>query len=722
VLLFFFFFFFSQRKTKTKKKQKKMLFFFFFFFFFFLSRDVSSHLSLHAPQQVIHLGGFSDAERQQFRDICHSNVVSTAKALLGAVKQFGYTVEKANEKYVAVVEAAALASELDSALAKAIQKLWRDSAVQQAFARYAEFQLSDSAKYYMDAVHRLAEPDFVPTDEDILRVRAKTTGITEITFQVDDAKFRLVDVGGQRSERKKWMHCFPARTTQLLTNAGFLFLDDVLARIEWRRDSSSLDSPKLIVADWRGLEVATYDPRTSTLVYRQPNAIVVNQRPDDMQFLVEFSSPAKLSSSLSKLCVITTDEHELYARSAALDRRSGEFCKVTAGALFDAVSDSTATTATVEFLAAATGGVAKRDTARWLAAHFGTHDVEQQAAILTAYGRELLHAERVDEWAFAQLDKHAVRCVVAGWLAVARATVDATADDDNNNYDSIFVSSDALRDDLVRLLIHGGYVTTFVFAFDARRRHGWRVSFAERDDATTTLRVNKRKGDKALVDNKRSSSSSGGGAVMRQVGSSDRTWCFDMSSAPLRNDGFVVARSVECVTRAEFHAAAGVRAARDDVGTAPVLLAASMPTIQGNCFDGVTAILFVVAMSEYDLMLYEDQTVRRMEESMKLFDEMCNSQIFIQTPLVLFLNKSDLFREKIKHVDLSVCFPEYKGGADFERACAFTKAKFEALNKQPQTKAIYPHVTCATDTENVQYVFNAVKDTLLTAALDDAGL
>jgi guanine nucleotide-binding protein G(i) subunit alpha len=153
-----------------------------------------------------------------------------------------------------------------------------------------------------------------------------------------------------------------------------------------------------------------------------------------------------------------------------------------------------------------------------------------------------------------------------------------------------------------------------------------------------------------------------------------------------------------------------------------VTLSASLPTIQGNCFDGVTAILFVVAMSEYDLMLYEDQTVRRMEESMKLFDEMCNSQIFIQTPLVLFLNKSDLFREKIKHVDLSVCFPEYKGGPDFERACAFTKAKFEALNKQPQTKAIYPHVTCATDTENVQFVFNAVKDTLLTAALDDAGL
>ncbi len=66
-------------------------------------------------------------------------------------------------------------------------------------------------------------------------------------------------------------------------------------------------------------------------------------------------------------------------------------------------------------------------------------------------------------------------------------------------------------------------------------------------------------------------------------------------------------------------------------------------------------------MSEYDLKLYEDESVNRMAESLKLFDDICNSKWFVETSIILFLNKSDIFREKIKKVDLSVCFPAYKG-------------------------------------------------------------
>ena len=66
-------------------------------------------------------------------------------------------------------------------------------------------------------------------------------------------------------------------------------------------------------------------------------------------------------------------------------------------------------------------------------------------------------------------------------------------------------------------------------------------------------------------------------------------------------------------------------------------------------------------MSEYDLKLYEDETVPRMDESLKLFDEICNSKWFVDTSIILFLNKSDIFKEKIRKVDLSVCFPNYKG-------------------------------------------------------------
>jgi len=55
---------------------------------------------------------------------------------------------------------------------------------------------------------RIAAEDFVPNEQDVLRSRARTTGITEICFSINDVRFRMVDVGGQRSERKKWIHCF----------------------------------------------------------------------------------------------------------------------------------------------------------------------------------------------------------------------------------------------------------------------------------------------------------------------------------------------------------------------------------------------------------------------------------------------------------------------------------------------------------------------------------
>ena len=50
-----------------------------------------------------------------------------------------------------------------------------------------------------------------------------------------------------------------------------------------------------------------------------------------------------------------------------------------------------------------------------------------------------------------------------------------------------------------------------------------------------------------------------------------------------------------------------------------------------------------------------------MHESMKLFDSICNNKWFMDTSIILFLNKKDLFAEKIKKSPLTTCFPEYMG-------------------------------------------------------------
>jgi len=140
-----------------------------------------------------------------------------------------------------------------------------------------------------------------------------------------------------------------------------------------------------------------------------------------------------------------------------------------------------------------------------------------------------------------------------------------------------------------------------------------------------------------------------------------------------------------------------------------------------HCFQDVTALIFCVASSEYDLKLYEDERVNRMHESITLFEEICNCQWFNGTSVILFLNKSDLFKEKIKKIDLKVCFEEYNGGCNFENAIEFLKQKFIKLNKN-QSKVVYVHVTCATDTENIRFVFNSVKDIILRESLAGSDL
>uniref|UniRef100_A0A1I8IVW7 Guanine nucleotide-binding protein G(q) subunit alpha n=1 Tax=Macrostomum lignano TaxID=282301 RepID=A0A1I8IVW7_9PLAT len=141
-----------------------------------------------------------------------------------------------------------------------------------------------------------------------------------------------------------------------------------------------------------------------------------------------------------------------------------------------------------------------------------------------------------------------------------------------------------------------------------------------------------------------------------------------------------------------------------------------------HCFEGVTAILFLVAMSEYDLKLVEDQTTNRMHESMRLFESICNSQWFVNTSIILFLNKRDLFEEKIKRSSLTICFEEYSGADNYDEASQYIRVKFEDLNKRKATKTIYTHFTCATDTNNIKVVFDAVIDIIIKNNLKDCGL
>ncbi|KAL3209092.1 hypothetical protein MRX96_038382 [Rhipicephalus microplus] len=151
-----------------------------------------------------------------------------------------------------------------------------------------------------------------------------------------------------------------------------------------------------------------------------------------------------------------------------------------------------------------------------------------------------------------------------------------------------------------------------------------------------------------------------------------------------------------------------------------------------QCFDDVKAVLYVVALSGYDMTLQEDpnrvamfkrllyiDTVfigsiafatlllivvpnqsanqaitsfqNRLHESLKLFSSICNNMFFTDTSMILFLNKLDLFREKILYSDrhLRYYLPDYKGADyDVDSGALFIQHKFQSRNRDPNKVAM----------------------------------
>ncbi|KAJ7083894.1 guanine nucleotide binding protein, alpha subunit [Mycena epipterygia] len=105
---------------------------------------------------------------------------------------------------------------LTPALADAIWHVARAPAIERLFD---EFYLMDSAAYFFASIHRIAAPTYVPSEEDIIHASENSTAITETRLSMGALSIRIIDVGGQRSERRKWIHCFESVTSIIFSTA-----------------------------------------------------------------------------------------------------------------------------------------------------------------------------------------------------------------------------------------------------------------------------------------------------------------------------------------------------------------------------------------------------------------------------------------------------------------------------------------------------------------------
>ncbi|XP_042689528.1 guanine nucleotide-binding protein G(olf) subunit alpha isoform X1 [Centrocercus urophasianus] len=146
-----------------------------------------------------------------------------------------------------------------------------------------------------------------------------------------------------------------------------------------------------------------------------------------------------------------------------------------------------------------------------------------------------------------------------------------------------------------------------------------------------------------------------------------------------------------------------------------------------QCFNDVTAIIFVVACSSYNMVIREDNNTNRLRESLDLFKSIWNNRWLRTISIILFLNKQDMLAEKVLAGKSKIedYFPEYAHYTVPEDATPdagedpkVTRAKFFIRDEFLRISTAsgdgrhycYPHFTCAVDTENIRRVFNDCRD------------
>lgn len=181
--------------------------------------------------KIIHGTGFSARDRLYFIPFIHRNILSSSKSLTDAMQRlqisFSKTQNLCHALFISSFEDPERIDFLSSDCVLAIKSLWEDPGIKLCYQRRREFQLQDSTEYYLDSLDRITSQEYIPTDQDILRVRIPTTGINEYFFDLDSVTFRIVDVGGQRAERRKWIHCFDS-VTSIIFLASLSEYDQVL--------------------------------------------------------------------------------------------------------------------------------------------------------------------------------------------------------------------------------------------------------------------------------------------------------------------------------------------------------------------------------------------------------------------------------------------------------------------------------------------------------------
>jgi len=191
-----------RRDKKDARRELKLL---------LLGTGESGKSTFIKQMRIIHGAGYSEDDKRGYIKLVYQNIFMAMQSMIDAMKLLEITYGNAQcLEHADLVKSKVYenVSTFEEPYITAIKTLWNDTGIQSCYDRRREYQLTDSAKYYLSDLERIGQHGYLPTEQDVLRARAPTTGILEYPFDLEEIRFRMVDVGGQRSERRKWIHCF----------------------------------------------------------------------------------------------------------------------------------------------------------------------------------------------------------------------------------------------------------------------------------------------------------------------------------------------------------------------------------------------------------------------------------------------------------------------------------------------------------------------------------
>uniref|UniRef100_A0A8C8EEY5 Guanine nucleotide-binding protein subunit alpha n=1 Tax=Otus sunia TaxID=257818 RepID=A0A8C8EEY5_9STRI len=234
--------------------------------------------------RIIYGSGYAE-DRKGFTKLIYQNIFTAMQVMIRAMDAFKiqYT-SKENEESAQMIREVEMdeVTVLERKQVEVIKKLWEDPGIQECYGRRREYQLSDSAKYYLTDLDCIAMPSFVPAQQDILRVRVPTTGIIEYPFDLENTVFRMVDVGGQRSERRKWIHCFES-VTSIIFLVALSEYDQVLAECD---NENQMEESKALFKT-----IITYVSEFFSLLFLNKKDLLEDKIMYSLSYFPEYTGP-----------------------------------------------------------------------------------------------------------------------------------------------------------------------------------------------------------------------------------------------------------------------------------------------------------------------------------------------------------------------------------------------------------------------------------------------